>query len=189
MSEKNKKTAKEEEDKSMLEKKHESFKKQKKEKENVAKAEELGLKEDIEQKAGMDVQLMKQRTAEAKKAGILYIYASHNNTIMHLTDSTGAETLSRVSGGMLTKAQHKEGSPYVAMKASELIAQAALEKGIGEIVVKVRAPGGSKNHTPGQGAEASIKSLTRHGLRILRIENITPIPHDRCRPKKRFRTK
>ncbi|MCD6434096.1 MAG: 30S ribosomal protein S11, partial [Candidatus Diapherotrites archaeon] len=53
------------------------------------------------------------------KKGIVHIYASHNNTILLLTDITGAETIAKASGGMVVKAQHKEGSPYAAMKAAE----------------------------------------------------------------------
>ncbi len=136
----------------------------------------------------LQIQEERQRTKRTK-LGVVRIYASKNNIIIQLTDITGAETIARVSGGMITKSQHKEGSPYVAMKAAEMIAHASLERGIGEVIVKVRAPGGSKTHKPGQGAEAAIKSLTRNGLRIKRIENITPVPHNKCRPKKRFRKK
>lgn len=123
------------------------------------------------------------------KKGIVHIYASHNNTILLLTDITGAETIAKASGGMVVKAQHKEGSPYAAMKAAEIIAQEALEKGIEAVEVRVRAPGGNKTMSPGQGAEAAIRSLTRNGIKIISIKNVTPIPHDGCRKKKRYRRK
>ena len=123
------------------------------------------------------------------KRGIVHIFASHNNTIVLLTDITGAETIAKCSGGMVVKAQHKEGSPYAAMKVAEIVAEKAREKGIEEVIIKVRGQGGIKPKSPGQGAEAAILSLTRNNVRIRNIENVTPIPHDGCRRKKRHRSK
>jgi small subunit ribosomal protein S11 len=123
------------------------------------------------------------------KVGVIHIFASHNNTIVLLTDQTQAETIAKCSGGMVVKAQHKEGSPYAAMKVAEIVAEKAKEKGYFEVDVKVRAPGGIKTKNPGQGAEAAIRSLTRNGIRIRSIENVTPIPHDGCKKKKKFRGK
>ncbi len=123
------------------------------------------------------------------KTGIVHIYASHNNTIILLTDITGSETIAKCSGGMVVKAQHKEGSPYAAMKVAEIVAEKAREKGIEDVIVKVRGQGGIKPKSPGQGAEAAILSLTRNNVRIRHIENVTPIPHDGCRRKKRHRSK
>src|SRR3989338_6980528 len=123
------------------------------------------------------------------KMGIIHIYASHNNTIILLTDITGSETIAKCSGGMVVKAQHKEGSPYAAMKVAEIVAEKAREKGIDEVIVKVRGQGGIKPKNPGQGAEAAILSLTRNNVRIRTIENVTPMPHDGCRRKKRHRSK
>lgn len=123
------------------------------------------------------------------KRGIVHIFASHNNTIILLTDITGQETITKCSGGIVTKAQHKEGSPYAAMKVAEIVAEKAREKGVVEVDVKVRAPGGIKTKSPGPGAEAAIRSLTRNGIRIRTIENVTPLPHNGCRKKKRYRGK
>lgn len=123
------------------------------------------------------------------RTGIIHIYASHNNTIILLTDITGAETIAKCSGGVVVKSQHKEGSPYAAMKVAELVAEKAREKGIDEVIVKVRGQGGINPRSPGQGAEAAILSLTRNNMRIRAIENATPIPHDGCRRKKRNRSK
>ena len=123
------------------------------------------------------------------KTGIVHIYASHNNTIILLTDITGSETIAKCSGGMVVKAQHKEGSPYGAMKVAEVAAEKAREKGIEEVIIKVRGQGGIKPKSPGQGAEAAILSLTRNNVRIRNIENVTPMPHDGCRRKKRHRSK
>jgi len=121
--------------------------------------------------------------------GIIHIYASHNNTMLLLTDMTGSETIAKSSGGEVVKAQHKEGSPYAAMKIAEIVAEKAKERGIREVIVKVRASGGNKSNSPGAGSEAAIRSLTRNGLIIKFIENVTPIPHNGCRKKKRFRGK
>jgi len=123
------------------------------------------------------------------KKGIVHIYASHNNTIILLTDITGAETIAKSSGGEVIKAQHKEGSPYAAMKIAEIIADKARERGVTEVIVKVRGIGGNKSTSPGAGSEAAIKSLTRAGIRIVSIENVTPMPHDGCRKQKKFRGK
>ena len=125
----------------------------------------------------------------AENKGIIHIYATHNNTMMLLTDLTGSETIAKTSGGIETKAQHKEGSPYVAMKLAENLAMTARDKGITEVFVKVRGHGGNKSSSAGPGAEAAIRSLTRNGLRIIAIENVTPYPHDGCRKKKKFRGK
>src|SRR3989338_1170621 len=121
--------------------------------------------------------------------GIIHIYSSRNNTIILLTDLTGAETIAKCSGGIMVKAQHKEGSPYAAMKVAEVVASKAKERGINEVFVKVRGEGGIKPKNPGQGAEAAILSLTRQGLRIRAIENVTHIPHNGTRGKKRHRSK
>ena len=123
------------------------------------------------------------------KRGIVHIFASRNNTIILLTDSTGAETIAKCSGGEVVKAQHKEGSPYAAMKVAEIVASKAREKDIGFVEIRVRAQGGNKTNSPGAGSEAAIRSLTRNGLRIVNIENVTPIPHNGCRKKKRYRGK
>ncbi|MEM4267660.1 MAG: 30S ribosomal protein S11 [Candidatus Woesearchaeota archaeon] len=116
--------------------------------------------------------------------GIAHIYASYNNTIIHITDITGTESIARVSGGMVVKADRLESSPTAAMMAAKRCAETALEKGINAIHVKIRAPGGHNGPTsPGPGAQAAVRSLARMGLKIGIIEDVTPIPHDGCRKK------
>ncbi|HDJ27260.1 MAG: 30S ribosomal protein S11 [Thermoplasmata archaeon] len=112
---------------------------------------------------------------------IAHIYSSHNNTIITVTDITGAETIAKASGGMVVKADRDEPSPYAAMKAVSLIADKLRERGIRDIIVKVRAPGGNRSHHPGPGAQAAIRALARAGFNILKIEDVTPIPHDGTR--------
>jgi small subunit ribosomal protein S11 len=115
------------------------------------------------------------------KWGIAHIYASFNNTIITITDQSGAETIARVSGGMVVKADREEGSPYTAMEMAMQVAEKVMEKGITGVNIRVRAPGGNKQRGPGPGAQAAIRALARAGLRIGRIEDVTPIPHDGTR--------
>ena len=117
------------------------------------------------------------------KWGIVNIFASYNNVMITLTDITGAETLGKVTGGMIVKQAKDQSSPYAAQKAAEKIAEIAAEKEIIGIHVKVRAPGGNKSTSPGPGAQAAIRALARAGLKIGRIEDVTPIPHDGTKPK------
>ena len=116
--------------------------------------------------------------------GICHIYSSYNNTIIHITDITGTETISKASGGMMVKADRMESSPTAAMMAAKKAAEGALEKGINGIHVKIRAPGGHNGPSnPGPGAQAAIRALSRMGLRIGIIEDVTTVPHDGCRKK------
>lgn len=114
---------------------------------------------------------------------IANIYASYNNIIITVTDMTGAETIAKCSGGMVVRAAKDEASPYAAMRAAEQVAEQCEEKGIDAMHVKVRAPGGNKSRSPGPGAQAAIRALARAGIRIGRIEDVTPIPHDATRKK------
>jgi len=113
--------------------------------------------------------------------GVAHIFSSYNNTIVHITDISGAETVAISSGGMHVKADREESSPYAAMKAAAQVAEAAKAKGIVGLHIKVRAVGGTGPKTPGPGAQAAIRALARSGFRIGRIEDITPIPHDTTR--------
>ena len=117
------------------------------------------------------------------RTGVAHIFASFNNIIITVTDLTGAETIARCSGGMVTKSAKDEGTPYTAMKVAQAVAEAAREKGIERVNVRVRGQGGNKAHTPGRGAQAAIRALVRSGLKINKIEDVTPIPHDGCRKK------
>ncbi|MEM4259930.1 MAG: 30S ribosomal protein S11 [Candidatus Woesearchaeota archaeon] len=118
------------------------------------------------------------------KFGIAHIYSSYNNTIIHITDISGTETIARSSGGQVVKQDRLESSPTAAMMAAKKVAQIAIEKGIEGIHVRIKAPGGHNGPTtPGQGAQAAVRALSRMGLKIGSIEEVTPIPHDTCRKK------
>jgi small subunit ribosomal protein S11 len=113
-----------------------------------------------------------------EKWGIAHIFASFNNTIITVTDLSGAETVTKSSGGMVVKQDRNESSPYAAMQMAIQVAQNARDKGITGLHVKVRAPGRGKQRSPGPGAQAAIRALARAGIRIGRIEDVTPVPHD-----------
>lgn len=116
-----------------------------------------------------------------EKWGIAHIYSSFNSTIIHITDLTGAETISRCSGGMITDKARLGGGAWPAMQAAKRCAEEALSKGITAVHIRVRAPGGHNAKTPGEGAQPAIRALIQGGLRIGRIEDVTPIPHDKTR--------
>jgi len=116
--------------------------------------------------------------------GVLHIYSSKNNTILHVTDKTGAETVSIRSGGQVVRSQREESSPYAAMQCAIQTANAILEKGFTGVDIRVRAPGGHNGPKyPGKGAQAAIRAISRTKLRIGKIEDVTTIPHDGCRAK------
>tara|TARA_Y100000034_G_C6909945_1_gene423965 strand:+ start:8748 stop:9212 length:465 start_codon:yes stop_codon:yes gene_type:complete len=116
--------------------------------------------------------------------GICHIYSSYNNTIIHITDITGSESIARTSGGQVVKAHRLESSPTAAMAAAKKAAEIAKEKGVNAIHVKIKAPGGHNGpHSPGPGAQAAVRALSRVGLKIGIIEDVTPVPHDGCRKK------
>lgn len=113
--------------------------------------------------------------------GKAHIYSSFNNTIVHITDLTGAETVSRISSGMITDKGRLQGTAYPAMQAAKRAAEEAKERGLTAVHVLVKAPGGHKSKTPGQGAQPAIRALIQGGLRLGNIEDVTPIPHDKTR--------
>jgi len=128
--------------------------------------------------------LSEQSEKDSKeKWGIAHIYSSYNNTIVHLTDLSGAETVSISSGGMHVNADRYESSPYAAMKASTTVVEVAKTKGFTAFHIRVRAVGGVGSRVPGPGAQAAIRALARGGFRIGRIDDVTPIPHDTTRKK------
>ncbi|PSP37429.1 30S ribosomal protein S11 [Halobacteriales archaeon SW_8_65_20] len=116
--------------------------------------------------------------------GVAHVYASFNNTIITVTDVTGAETIVKSSGGTVVKQNRDEASPYAAMQMAEAVADEIQEAGITGLHVRVRGPGGNLNKSPGPGAQATIRALARAGLEIGRIEDVTPIPHDGTRAPK-----
>ena len=115
--------------------------------------------------------------------GVCHLYASFNDTFVHVTDISGRETLVRVSGGQKVKADRDESSPYAAMLACQDVVERCKVIGINALHIKLRATGGPKTKTPGPGAQAALRALARAGLKIGRIEDVTPIPTDQTRRK------
>ncbi|MES1920630.1 ribosomal protein S14, S11 [Bonamia ostreae] len=115
--------------------------------------------------------------------GIAHIYASFNNTFVHITDVSGKETITKVTGGMKVKADRDESSPYAAMLAAQDAAEKCKQRGITAIHIRLRATGGNRTKTPGPGAQSALRALARSGLKIGRIEDVTPIPTDSTRKK------
>ena len=113
--------------------------------------------------------------------GVAHIYSSRNNTLIYITDLSGAHTFAWASSGVVAKVDREKKTPYAAMLAAARAAEMAKAKGINAIHIKVRAPGGHGQKTPGIGASAAIRALARAGLIIGRIEDVTPLPHDTTR--------
>ena len=114
---------------------------------------------------------------------VCHIYASFNDTFVHVTDPSGRETITKVTGGMKVKADRDEASPYAAMLAAQDVVVKCKELGITGLHIKMRATGGNKIKTPGPGAQSALRALARGGLKIGRIEDTTPIPTDTTRKK------
>lgn len=122
-----------------------------------------------------------QRRKGEEHWGIANIFSTSNNTIVHITDITGAETISLYSGGMMTDKDREQGRPFPAMQAAKKAAEDAKAKGITGIHIRVRSRGGHHSKSPGAGAQPAIRALARAGLRVGMIEDVTPIPHDTTR--------
>jgi len=112
------------------------------------------------------------------KWAVCHVFSSKNDTILTVTDLSGAETLAKASGGMIVKADREEGKPYAAMQAAAKVANEVKNRGITGLHIRIRAPGGHGAKTPGAGAQSVVRSLARMGLRIGKIEDVTPTPTD-----------
>jgi small subunit ribosomal protein S11 len=127
-------------------------------------------------KARGGVQQKKERKNIA--AGVAHIHATFNNTIVTITDVNG-NAISWASGGSVGFKGAKKGTPFAAQVASERAARAAMEHGMRKVDVLVKGPG--------PGRETAIRSLQAAGLEIQSIKDVTPVPHNGCRPPKRRR--
>jgi small subunit ribosomal protein S11 len=110
--------------------------------------------------------------------GIAFVAASFNNTIITIADPN-CDTLCWDSAGTMGFKGSRKSTPFAAQRAAERCAEKAIKMGMKEIEVKVKGPG--------SGRESAIRSLQASGLKIRAIEDVTPLPHNGCRPRKRRR--
>ena len=123
-------------------------------------------------------QKTKRRIKRNVPKAVVHIQASFNNTIISVCDPNG-ETLCWDSAGTIGYKGSRKSTPFAAQKAAERVAEKAAKMGVREVEVRVKGPGA--------GRESAIRSLAANGLKIRAIEDVTPIPHNGCRPKKRRR--
>lgn len=120
----------------------------------------------------------KRRERKNIDSGVAHIQSTFNNTIVTITDRTGNAVSWATAGGMGFRGS-KKSTPFAAQQAAEKAAKAAMEHGMKEVEVMVKGPG--------SGREAAIRSLQAAGLEVNMIKDVTPIPHNGCRPPKRRR--
>ena len=120
----------------------------------------------------------RRRERKVVEKGAAHIRSSFNNTMVTITDLDG-NALSWASSGGLGFRGSKKSTPYAAQTAAETAAKAAMEHGLKTVEVYVKGPG--------QGREAAIRALQTAGLEVVMIKDVTPIPHNGCRPPKRRR--
>ena len=120
----------------------------------------------------------KRRDRKVVEKGAVHIRSSFNNTMVTVTDAQG-NALSWASSGELGFRGSRKSTPYAAQTAAETAAKAAMEYGLKTVEVYVKGPG--------QGREAAIRALQTAGLEVVMIKDVTPIPHNGCRPPKRRR--
>ena len=153
-------------------------KKKEEKEENIEKKEEG--QEEQEVKAGQSLGPQELSNGE-ELFGVCHICATFNDTFIHVTDLSGRETYARVTGGMKVKADREESSPYAAMMAAQDVYARLKQLGVTAIHIKLRGKGGANTRTPGPGAQTAMRALARLGLKIGRIEDVTPIPTDSTR--------
>ncbi len=110
--------------------------------------------------------------------GVAHIKSSFNNTIVSITDPDG-NVLAWASAGNVGFKGSRKSTPYAAQTAAEVCAKRAMEHGIRKVDVQARGPG--------SGREMAIRSLANAGIEVAGIKDVTPVPHNGCRPKKRRR--
>lgn len=121
---------------------------------------------------------VKRRERKNVEFGVAHIKSTFNNTIVTITDRTG-NAISWASAGMLGFKGSRKSTPFAAQVAAETAAKEAMEHGMKEVECFVKGPG--------SGREAAIRSLQTAGLEVSAIKDVTPIPHNGCRPPKRRR--
>jgi small subunit ribosomal protein S11 len=121
---------------------------------------------------------LRKKAVKSVPFGVVHVKSTFNNTIITITDVNG-NSISSASGGTIGFKGSRKGTPFAAQQASETAARAAMDSGMREVLVEVKGPG--------PGRESAVRALSLAGLRIKSIRDVTPIPHNGCRPKKRRR--
>ena len=121
---------------------------------------------------------VKRRERKNISTGVVHVNASFNNTIVTITDPNG-DVLTWASAGTIGFKGSRKSTPFAAQRAAERCAAGAIKMGAKEIDVRVKGPGA--------GRESAIRSLQARGLKVRTIEDVTPLPHNGCRPRKRRR--
>ncbi|KKQ77172.1 MAG: 30S ribosomal protein S11, small subunit ribosomal protein S11 [Parcubacteria group bacterium GW2011_GWC1_38_6] len=140
----------------------------------ISQSEEELLKEKDKLESALKKEV-KVKSPLRSKEGRIYIFSSYNNTILTLTDVSGG-VLSWTSSGRLGFKGAKKATPFAASKVAEAISQAAKKLGIDKVNVFVKGIG--------SGRESAVRSLAARGLDISSVKDVTPIPHNGCRPPK-----
>lgn len=128
--------------------------------------------------AGKKVVRNKKKVSKNIISGVAHIRSTFNNTIVTISDTDG-NTLSWASAGELGFRGSRKSTPFAAQMAAEQATKAAMEHGLKQVEVYVKGPGA--------GREAAIRALQAAGLEVNSIKDVTPIPHNGCRPPKRRR--
>ncbi|HTL51487.1 MAG TPA: 30S ribosomal protein S11 [Planctomycetota bacterium] len=120
----------------------------------------------------------KKKIKRTVARGIAHVQSTFNNTIVTITDNTG-DVLVWDSAGTVGFKGSKKGMPFSAQRAAEVVAEKASKLGMKDVEVRVKGPG--------SGRESAIRGLMNGGLNVRAIEDVTPLPHNGCRPRKRRR--
>ena len=134
--------------------------------------------EKVEEKPAEKVAAKKRRGRKNVSEGVAHIHSTFNNTIVTITDTSGAVVAWSSAGAMGFKGSRK-GTPFAAQRAADSAAKKAMDHGMHAVQVFVRGPGA--------GRDSALRSLQLAGLNISLIKDVTPIPHNGCRPPKRRR--
>ncbi|HVJ65746.1 MAG TPA: 30S ribosomal protein S11 [Bdellovibrionota bacterium] len=120
----------------------------------------------------------KKSAKKAPPVGVVHIYATFNNTLVTVTDTAGNALFWSSSGKNGFRGARKS-TPFAAQVATQEVAQAAFDSGMRSVAVELKGPGA--------GRESALRAIAAAGLRVTQIKDVTPIPHNGCRPPKRRR--
>ena len=124
------------------------------------------------------VKINNKKKTKVDPEGIAFIKATFNNTVITLADKFG-NAISWASAGVMGFKGSKKSTPFAATQATQKAVEEAMSKGLVSVEVRIKGPGG--------GREAAIRALRTSGLKVTKIMDVTPIPHNGCRPPKKRR--